>query len=214
MTLAAATLSIRHAAVLGALAILCTLVLSFFYLPLPWRDADSLELPLLYRAGMAIAITAGICFTAGYAWFARREASRMELALDVTQTVLADMTDAGWGRIVNVSAIGAQSGATHMAHYTASKGGLIAMTKSLAVELGARGVTVNSVSPGFILTPMSQRAIDGGLFPVPAEQIYGAYPIPRLGRPEEIAAACAYLVSEDAGYVTGQVLAVNGGAYV
>lgn len=132
----------------------------------------------------------------------------------VTQTVLADMTDAGWGRIVNVSAIGAQSGATHMAHYTASKGGLIAMTKSLAVELGARGVTVNSVSPGFILTPMSQRAIDGGLFPVPAEQIYGAYPIPRLGRPEEIAAACAYLVSEDAGYVTGQVLAVNGGAYV
>lgn len=132
----------------------------------------------------------------------------------VTQTVLPDMTAAGWGRIVNVSAIGAQSGATHMAHYTASKGGVIAMTKSLAVELGAKGVTVNSVSPGFILTPMSQRAIDDNLFPVPAEQIYGAYPIPRLGRPEEIAAACAYLASEDAGYVTGQVLSVNGGAYV
>lgn len=132
----------------------------------------------------------------------------------VTQTVLADMTEAGWGRIVNVSAIGAQSGATHMAHYTASKGGVIAMTKSLAIELGARGITVNSVSPGFILTPMSQRAIDANLFPVPAEQIYGAYPIPRLGKPEEIAAACAYLASEDAGYVTGQVLAVNGGAYV
>ncbi|CAN7317393.1 SDR family NAD(P)-dependent oxidoreductase [Phenylobacterium sp. LjRoot225] len=132
----------------------------------------------------------------------------------VIQTVLADMTAAGWGRIVNVSAIGAQSGATHMAHYTAAKGGLIAMTKSLAIELGARGITVNSVSPGFILTPMSQRAIDANLFPVPAEQIYGAYPIPRLGRPEEIAAACAYLVSDDAGYVTGQVLAVNGGAYV
>jgi NAD(P)-dependent dehydrogenase (short-subunit alcohol dehydrogenase family) len=132
----------------------------------------------------------------------------------VTQVVLPDMIGAGWGRVVNVSAIGAQSGATHMAHYTASKGGLIAMTKSLAVELGAKGVTVNSVSPGFILTPMSQRAIDDNLFPVPAEQIYGAYPIPRLGQPDEIAAACAYLVSQDAGYVTGQVLAVNGGAYV
>jgi len=132
----------------------------------------------------------------------------------VTQTALPDMLARGWGRVVNVAAIGAQSGATHMAHYTASKGGLIAMTKSLAVELGRKGVTVNAISPGFILTPMSQRAIDNNLFPVPAEQIYGAYPIPRLGRPEEIAAACAYLVSDDAGYVTGQVLAVNGGAYV
>lgn len=132
----------------------------------------------------------------------------------VSQTVAPDMLAASWGRIVNVSAIGAQSGAVNMAHYTASKGGLISMTKSLAVELGAKGVTVNAVSPGFILTPMSRRAIEGNLFPVPAEQIYGAYPIPRLGQPHEIAAACAYLVSEDAGYVTGQVLAVNGGAYI
>lgn len=132
----------------------------------------------------------------------------------VSQTVAPDMLAASWGRIVNVSAIGAQSGAVNMAHYTASKGGLISMTKSLAVELGAKGVTVNAVSPGFILTPMSRRAIEGNLFPVPAKQIYGAYPIPRLGRPHEIAAACAYLVSEDAGYVTGQVLAVNGGAYI
>lgn len=132
----------------------------------------------------------------------------------VIQAVLPDMLTAGWGRIVNVSAIGAQSGAVNMAHYTASKGGLISMTKSLAIELGAKGVTVNSISPGFILTPMSRRAIEGDLFPVPAEQIYGAYPIPRLGQPHEIAAACAYLASEDAGYVTGQVLAVNGGAYV
>jgi 2-hydroxycyclohexanecarboxyl-CoA dehydrogenase len=132
----------------------------------------------------------------------------------VSQTVAPDMLAAGWGRIVNVSAIGAQSGAVNMAHYTASKGGLVAMTKSLAVELGAKGVTVNAISPGFILTPMSRRAIEGNLFPVPAEQIYGAYPIPRLGQPHEIAAACAYLASEDAGYVTGQVLAVNGGAYI
>jgi NAD(P)-dependent dehydrogenase (short-subunit alcohol dehydrogenase family) len=85
------------------------------------------------------------------------------------------------------------------------------MTRSMAVELGRQGITVNSVSPGFIDTPMARRAIDGDLFPVPYEQIIGAYPIPRLGRPEENAAACAYFASDDAGYVTGQLLGVNGG---
>jgi len=88
-----------------------------------------------------------------------------------TQAVLPDMIAAGWGRIVNLTALGAQSGAANMVHYTATKGGLAAMTKSLAVELGAKGITVNAVSPGFILTPMAQRAIDGDLFPVPYEQI-------------------------------------------
>jgi NAD(P)-dependent dehydrogenase (short-subunit alcohol dehydrogenase family) len=129
----------------------------------------------------------------------------------VTQTVLPDMIASGWGRIINLSAFGAQIGAAHMVHYTATKGGVIAMTRSLAVELGAKGITVNSVSPGFIDTPMARRAIDGGLFPVPYEQIVATYPIPRLGLPEDIAAACAYFASEDAGYVTGQVLGVNGG---
>jgi NAD(P)-dependent dehydrogenase (short-subunit alcohol dehydrogenase family) len=130
------------------------------------------------------------------------------------QIVLPDMIEAGWGRIINLSALGAQSGAANMAAYTASKGGVVSMTRSLAVELGPKGVTVNAVSPGFVLTPMSQRAIDGGLFPVPPEQILASYPIPRIGRPEEVAAAIGYLASEDAGYVTGQVLAVNGGAYL
>lgn len=128
------------------------------------------------------------------------------------QAVLPDMVAARWGRIVNISAFGAQIGAPNMALYTASKGGIIAMTRSLAIELGGRGITVNSVSPGFIDTPMARRAIDGGLFPVPYEQILATYPVPRLGQPEEIAAACAFFVSEDAGYVTGQVLGVNGGA--
>lgn len=130
------------------------------------------------------------------------------------QTVLPDMVAAGWGRIVNVSSFGAQVGAPNMALYTASKGGMISMTRSLAIELGARGITVNSVSPGFIDTPMARRAIDGDLFPVPYEQIVASYPIPRLGRPEDIAAACAFLASEDAGYITAQVLGVNGGAAV
>lgn len=130
----------------------------------------------------------------------------------LTQAVLPDMLAQGWGRIVNISAFGAQIGATEMAHYTASKGGLISMTRSLAVELGAKGITVNSVSPGFIDTPMARRALEGGKFQVSAEQIVAGYPIPRLGLPEEIAAACCFLASDDAGYITAQVLGVNGGA--
>lgn len=144
----------------------------------------------------------------------RLMAVNLKGAYVVIQTVLPDMLAGGWGRIINVSAFGAQIGAPNMALYTASKGGLISMTRSLAIELGARGITVNSVSPGFIDTPMARRAIDGGLFPVPYEQILAGYPIPRLGRPEEIAAACAFLASDDAGYITAQVLGVNGGAAV
>jgi 2-hydroxycyclohexanecarboxyl-CoA dehydrogenase len=129
----------------------------------------------------------------------------------VTQIVLPDMEKMGWGRVVNLTALGAQIGAANMAHYTATKGGLVALTRSLAVELGPKGITVNGVSPGFVLTPMAQRAIDGDLFPVPYEQIVATYPIPRVGRPDEAAAAIAFFASEDAGYITGQILGVNGG---
>lgn len=132
----------------------------------------------------------------------------------VTQAVLPDMLVAKWGRVINISAFGAQLGAPNMVHYTASKGGVISLTRSLAIELGRKGITVNCVSPGFIDTPMARRAIDGNLLPVPYEQIVALYPIPRLGLPEDIAAACAFLASEDAGYITAQVLGVNGGAAV
>jgi 2-hydroxycyclohexanecarboxyl-CoA dehydrogenase len=135
----------------------------------------------------------------------------VKAAFALIQIALPDMVAAGWGRVINVSAFGAQIGAPNMALYTASKGGVISMTRSMAVELGRQGITVNSVSPGFIDTPMARRAIDGDLFPVPYEQIIANYPIPRLGRPEEIAAAVAFFASEDAGYVTGQLLGVNGG---
>jgi 2-hydroxycyclohexanecarboxyl-CoA dehydrogenase len=129
----------------------------------------------------------------------------------VTQTVLPDMIEARWGRIINLTALGSQIGAANMVHYTASKGGVTAMTRSLAVELGPKGITVNEISPGFILTPMSQRAIDGDLFPVPYEDIVATYPIPRVGYPHEAAAAIAFFASEDAGYITAQTLGVNGG---
>lgn len=132
----------------------------------------------------------------------------------VTRSVLPDMVAAGWGRIVNISALGAQISTPNMSHYYASKGGVISLTRALAAELGAKGITVNSISPGFIDTPMARRAIDGNKFPVPYEQILASYPIPRMGKAEEIAAACAFFASEEAGYVTAQLLGVNGGAAV
>lgn len=130
----------------------------------------------------------------------------------MTQAVLSDMEAAGWGRIVNISAYGAQLVEGYMGHYYASKGGVISLSRSMAAEFGPKGITVNSVSPGFIDTPMSRRAIEGGDLPIKPEEIYARYPIQRLGKPEEIAAACAYFVSEEAGYVTAQLLGVNGGA--
>ena len=132
----------------------------------------------------------------------------------VTQTVLPDMKAAGWGRIVNISALGAQLSEANMSHYYATKGGVISFTRALAAELGKFGVTVNSISPGFIDTPMARRAIEGGKFPIAPEAIYGRYPIARMGKPEEIAAACAFFVSDEASYVTAQLLGVNGGAAV
>jgi 2-hydroxycyclohexanecarboxyl-CoA dehydrogenase len=131
----------------------------------------------------------------------------------VTQAVLRDMLAAGWGRIINISSSSAQTGATRMAHYASSKGGVIAFTKSLAVEFAAQGITVNNVPPGFVDTPML-RASDALVSAGSIEKTAAASPMKRAGRPEDIAAACAFLASEDAGYITGHTLSVNGGRYV
>ena len=129
-----------------------------------------------------------------------------------TQSVLPDMLEAGWGRIVNISSSSAQTGAVQMAHYSSSKGGMIAMTKSLALELGPRGITVNTIPPGSIDTPMSRRSADEGRFGGGTlEDVARHLPVRRIGVPDDIAAACAYLVSDEAGYVTGQIIGVNGG---
>lgn len=127
-----------------------------------------------------------------------------------TQAVLPDMVDAGWGRIVNISSSSTHSGTPYMAHYVAAKSAVNGLTKSLALEYGPAGVTVNAVPPGFVDTPMLRGAeARGQLGDVQAT--IDATPVRRMGRPEDIAAACAFLVSEEAGYITGQILGVNGG---
>jgi 2-hydroxycyclohexanecarboxyl-CoA dehydrogenase len=129
-----------------------------------------------------------------------------------TQTVLPDMLAAGWGRVINISSSSAQSGSARMTTYAASKGGVIAFTKSLALELAASGVTVNNIPPGFVDTPMLRASDRPGGVAVAA--VAASSPMKRPGRPEDIAAACAFLASEDAGYITGQTLSVNGGRYI
>jgi 2-hydroxycyclohexanecarboxyl-CoA dehydrogenase len=129
------------------------------------------------------------------------------------QAAVPDMIAGGWGRIVTISSSSAQSGAARMAHYVASKGGVIGLTKSLAVELGPHGITVNTIPPGSIETPMTARAQSTGNLP-DTEVIARMIPVRRTGRPDDIAAACAFLCSEETGYITGQQINVNGGRYM
>jgi 2-hydroxycyclohexanecarboxyl-CoA dehydrogenase len=131
--------------------------------------------------------------------------------LTCTQAVLPDMLAAKWGRIINISSSSAQTGSVRMTHYAASKGGVIAFTKSLAQELAATGVTVNNVPPGFIDTPMMRSAQQPGQLAVSIDKLAANSPMKRPGQPEDIASACAFLASEDAGYITGHTLSVNGG---
>jgi NAD(P)-dependent dehydrogenase (short-subunit alcohol dehydrogenase family) len=129
------------------------------------------------------------------------------------QSAIPDMVAAGWGRVVTISSSSAQSGAARMAHYVASKGGVIGLTKALAVEYAPSGVTVNTIPPGFIDTPMARRAEARGDLPS-IDAVVARTPVRRAGTPEDIAAACAFLCSDEAGYITGQLIGVNGGWYL
>ncbi len=127
------------------------------------------------------------------------------------QAVLPDMTAAGWGRIVSISSSSTHSGQPFMAHYVAAKSAVNGLTKALALELGPAGITVNAVPPGFIDTPMLRKAEERGRLGGTIEEHIQRTPVRRAGRPEDIAAACAFLISEEAGYITGQIIGVNGG---
>lgn len=127
------------------------------------------------------------------------------------QAVLPDMVEAGWGRIVNISSSSTHAGQPFMAHYVAAKSAVNGLTKSLALEYGPSGITVNAIPPGFIDTPMLRSAERKERLGGTVEDHIARTPVRRVGRPEDIAAACAFFVSEEAGYITGQILGVNGG---
>ncbi|KUI43042.1 short-chain dehydrogenase [Mycobacterium sp. IS-1590] len=128
-----------------------------------------------------------------------------------TQVVLPDMLDAQWGRIVNISSSSAQGGQSRMAAYVSSKAGVIGFTKSLALELGPKGITVNTIPPGMVVTPMLEKAIEEGRFTASLEHFAKITPVRRAGRPEDIANAAIFLCQDESDYITGQVIPVNGG---
>jgi|SRR5271157_100526 len=126
-----------------------------------------------------------------------------------SQAVLPGMMKNRWGRIVNISSVVGQAGAVGQANYSASKAGLIGLTKSLAQEMASRNITVNAIAPGYIQTDMT------AVLPEEVKaKILASVPLGRIGKPEDIANAVKFLVGEEAGYITGHVLAVNGGMYM
>lgn len=131
----------------------------------------------------------------------------------VAQEVLGDMKAKGWGRIVNISSSSGQTGAVGMCTYSSSKGAVITLTRSMAQELGPLGITVNNIPPGSVMgTIMSEANRDK--FQIPTEMLLQAIPVRRMGEPNDIANACAWLCHEDSGYVNGQTIGVNGGRVV
>jgi 2-hydroxycyclohexanecarboxyl-CoA dehydrogenase len=122
--------------------------------------------------------------------------------------IVPEMLAAGWGRIINITSSSIQTGAPGMVHYVGAKSGLLGMTKALAVEYADKGITVNTVPPGFIDTPMLRAS------PVDVDGYAATQLMKRPGKPEDIAGAVAYLASDEAGYVTGQTISVNGGRYM
>ncbi|NKY50932.1 SDR family NAD(P)-dependent oxidoreductase [Nocardia vermiculata] len=161
---------------------------------------------LVNSAGMT---TSGPFLDISAGEWARVLAVNLTGTFDCCQAILPDMVEQGWGRIVNISSSSIHSGAAGMAAYVSSKSGVLGLTKVLALEFARRGITVNTIPPGFIDTPMMRATADRGFIDV--QKAIDATPVGRVGLPEDIAAACAFLVSEEAGYITGQVIGVNGG---
>lgn len=136
--------------------------------------------------------------------------TNLDSVFNVTKPVCDGMMDRGWGRIINISSINGQKGAFGQTNYSAAKAGMHGFTKALALEVARKGVTVNTVSPGYVGTKM--------VLAVPKEvldtKIIPQIPVGRLGKPEEIAGLVAYLCSDEAGFVTGTNIAINGGQHM
>jgi acetoacetyl-CoA reductase len=136
--------------------------------------------------------------------------TNLDSVFNVTKPVCDGMMDRGWGRIINISSINGQKGAFGQTNYSAAKAGMHGFTKALALEVARKGVTVNTVSPGYVGTKM--------VLAVPKDvldtKIIPQIPVGRLGKPEEIAALVAYLCTEEAAFITGANIAINGGQHM
>jgi 3-oxoacyl-[acyl-carrier protein] reductase len=133
-------------------------------------------------------------------------AVNLTAAFRLSRAVLRGMMKKRWGRIISITSVVGETGNGGQGNYAAAKAGLVGMSKSLAAEVASRNITVNCVAPGFIATPMTDALTDAQ-----KEAVFGKIPAGRMGTPAEIAAAVAYLASEEAGYVTGETLQINGG---
>jgi 2-hydroxycyclohexanecarboxyl-CoA dehydrogenase len=129
------------------------------------------------------------------------------------QAAVPDMVSAGWGRIVTISSAAGQTGAPNQADYVASKGGVIALTKALAFEFASHGITANTIPPGLVDTPMAHAAEQQGKLPS-IKDLGAMMPLKRVATGDDIAAACQFLCSDEAGYITGAQINVNGGVYM
>ncbi|MEH6628958.1 MAG: acetoacetyl-CoA reductase [Motiliproteus sp.] len=135
--------------------------------------------------------------------------TNLDSAFNMTRPVILDMLDKGYGRIINISSLNGQKGQFGQSNYSAAKAGLHGFTKALAQETARNGVTVNTISPGYVLTPMVAK-ID----PVVQDKICAQIPVGRMGHPEEIGRAVAFLADEQGGYITGANLSINGGQHM
>ena len=135
--------------------------------------------------------------------------SNLNSVFNVTKNVIDGMTERGWGRVVNMSSVNGQRGQFGQANYSAAKAGVHGFAKALAQEVIRKGVTVNSVSPGYVETDMVKSIRKDVL-----DKLVAGIPIGRLAQPAEIAALVAFLTSEEAGYITGANIAINGGMYM
>lgn len=136
--------------------------------------------------------------------------ANLDSVFNMTRPVLESMVERGWGRIVNISSVNAQQGAFGQANYAAAKAGMHGLTKSLALEVARHGVTVNTVSPGYLDTAMVGKMAQDVL----KERLLPQIPVGRLGRPAEVAGLVAYLVSDLAGFMSGANIAINGGQHM
>jgi acetoacetyl-CoA reductase len=135
--------------------------------------------------------------------------TNLNSVFNVTRQVIDGMVERGWGRVVNISSVNAIKGQFGQTNYSAAKAGMAGFAKALAQEVVRKGVTVNTVSPGYVETDLVMA-----IRPEIREQIVASIPMGRLARPEEIAAVVAFLVSEEAGYITGANISVNGGMHM